>query len=184
MRYTVMHVGGPVQDLAAAIAEHRRFGVGPWSVTEPREFRTYDHAAGREVTQRLSMAFGRLPGGGAVELVGAGDDPHRGPQWQLLQRGAALTHVAYWCPDVPAAIRDLVAGGATIETLPVAPGVAPASLGERISAARTAYLLLPSGLRVELVDAGLWGAPLRALCGAGIDAVLDPPSTPEGMFHG
>ncbi|MDQ7903719.1 VOC family protein [Phytohabitans sp. ZYX-F-186] len=174
MRFAVMHVGGAVADLRAAMAEHERFGVGPWTVTAPRDFVTYDHAAGRVVRQRLALAFGRLPGGGAIELVGAGDDPHRGPQWRLLRSGAALSHVAYWCPDVPAAIAELVAGGAAIETLP-APDAAPRTLDERIAAARTGYLLMPSGLRVELVDTALWGAPLRGLCGAGIEAVLDPP---------
>lgn len=169
-----MHVGGPVADLRTAMAEHARLGVGPWTVTAPRDFVTYDHAAGNVVKQRLALAFGRLPGGGAIELVEAGNDPYRGPQWRLLQRGIALSHVAYWCIDVPAAIRHLVAGGARIETLP-APDSAAHTLEERIAAARTGYLLTPSSLRVELVSTRLWGAPLRGLCGEEIEAVLDPP---------
>jgi len=169
-----MHVGGPVADLRAAMAEHARFGAGPWTVTAPREFVTYDHAAGKVVKQRLALAFGRLPGGGTIELVEAGGDPFRGPQWRLLQSGTALSHVAYWCVDVPAAIRHLVAGGATIETLP-APDAAPRTLDERIAMARTGYVLMPSGLRIELVSTRLWGAPLRSLCGEHIEAVLDPP---------
>jgi len=178
---SLQHVGGPVVDLDAAVDEHRSLGFDAWVRSPSLELTSFDGEIGRFVRQSVRMAFGRGPSGLVVELIHVDPSTEEGPQARLLATHPGLSHVAFWCEDVPRAASLLLGEGASLVTaaspdperwqaLHAAQGVA--GLLPELGAC---YLRLISGALVELVPTSLWGAPLEAVCGAGIGSILPAP---------
>lgn len=173
----LMHLGAVVADLDAAVSDHERCGVGPWVRSKPLRFRTFDGEHRRVVDQAVRMAYGALPGGGAIELVEPSDETPSSPQRRLLDAGPGVTHVAYWCEGVLAAAGALLEGGATVFSASVSAGPGALDLDDPravLAAAGAAYLRLRTGAIVELVAAAVAPSLLRML-GPGVAEVVPPP---------
>jgi hypothetical protein len=174
-----MHVGGPVSDLDAAMAQYTAIGAGPWAVSQPTELSTWDGERGRVARTVLRIGFGRLPGGGAVELVQpVGGDPEA-PQFRALLAHPGLNHTGYWCPDVPSTAERLIALGATLFSATAPAGVAwrPGTDGVRdiLPLLTVAHLRMPTGDVCELVSESLWPDALERLMGPELRAVFPAP---------
>lgn len=178
-----MHVGAVVADLDAAMADHERLGAGPWVTTAPRTFTTFDGEHATVVDQDVRVAFGALPGGGAIELVEPQASTPTCPQARLLAAGAGVTHMAYWCPDVAAHGAAVLDSGGQVFSVALPPGApwrqALAADGPRgvLALGGAAYLRLASGALVELVSPAVRPG-LRSAFGPGLDAVLPEPAGP------
>ncbi len=176
----LMHVGSTVDDLHGAIDRHRAMGIGPWAPSEPIDFTSYDGTRDAVVAQRLQLAFGRMPGGVAIELV----HPLTldGPQGRLLTQRPGLNHIAYWSEDLPGTGRDLLACGARLYA--ASSGAAgdwdregrPGGIQGLIDRVPTATFRLPDGLLVEILDPAMWeSGGFESFCGSVIRTVVDPP---------
>jgi catechol 2,3-dioxygenase-like lactoylglutathione lyase family enzyme len=175
-----MHVGGPVADRDHAVALHTALGAAPWAHAEPRTFTTYDGERGCLVVNTLRISFGRLPGGSVVELVEPSPDDGDTPQNRLLAARPGLSHVAYWCDDVPAAGSALLDAGATLWTASTVdasgwPALLEAGPRALLQALAVCYLRLPDGELIELVSTAMWPQALASLLGDALLDVLDDP---------
>jgi hypothetical protein len=174
-----MHFGGPVADLDAAVAQYTALGAGPWAISQPMELSSWDGERNRVVRTVLRIAFGRLPGGGAVELIQpVGGDPEAPHQRQLLAH-PGLNHTGYWCPDVPSTAQRLIERGATLATATAPAGVdwRPGSDGvaDILPLLTAAHLRMPTGDLCELVSESLWPDTLERLLGPEIRQVFADP---------
>lgn len=174
------HFGGPVADMDAAIAQYTALGAGPWAVSAPTELSTWDGERDRTVRSVLRIAFGRLPGGGAVELVQpVGGEPDA-PQFRMLLAHPGLNHTGYWCPDVPATAERLIGLGASLVSATAPAGVEwrPGAGGvhDILPLLTVAHLRMPTGDVLELVSESLWPDALERLIGPGLRRVLEDPA--------
>jgi catechol 2,3-dioxygenase-like lactoylglutathione lyase family enzyme len=174
-RLRLMHVGGPVADREQAVALHTAMGAAPWVHGEPRTYTTYDGDRGRLVENTLRISYGRLAGGGVVELVEPSPRDGDTPQNRLLAQRPGLSHVAFWCDDVAAAGTALLDAGATLWTASTVDAAAWPALLEQgpralLQHLAVCYLRLADGELVELVSTAMWPRGMAALLG---DAVLD-----------
>jgi catechol 2,3-dioxygenase-like lactoylglutathione lyase family enzyme len=183
-RLRFMHVGGPVADRAQAVALHTALGAAKWAHGEPRSYTTYDGERGRLVNNTLRISYGKLPGGSVVELVEPSPDDGDTPQNRLLAERPGLSHIAFWCDDVPAAGSALLDAGATLWTASTVDAAAwPALLeaGPRalLQTLAVCYLRLPDGELVELVSTAMWPNTMAALLGDAVLDVFDDPRRPR-----
>lgn len=179
-----MHFGGPVADVEAAMAQYTALGAGPWALSQPTELSTWDGERGRVVRSVLRIAFGRLPGGGVVELVQpVGGEPDA-PQFRMLLARPGLNHTGYWCPDVPATAERLIALGASLLTATAPAGVEWRPGGDGVAdilpLLTVAHLRMPTGDVCELVSESLWPDALERLMGPELRAVLEDPRLSRG----
>jgi catechol 2,3-dioxygenase-like lactoylglutathione lyase family enzyme len=179
-RLRFMHFGGPVADRRESAALHTALGAGPWAHAEPRAFTSYDGDRGALVRNTLAISYGRLPGGGVIELVETSPEDGDTPQNRLLAARPGLSHVAYWCDDVPATATALLDAGATLWTASTVDASAwPALLAQGTRAlVRTlavCYLRLPDAELVELVSTAMWPEGMAALLGEGVRAIFEDP---------
>lgn len=179
----LMHIGATVAQIEPAMALYDSLGAGPWAVSEPIDFTSYDGDRDAVVPQRLRLAFGRMPGGVSIELVEPGTT--NGPQGRLLAQRPGLNHVCYWTDTVSATGRALLDAGATVFAASSgaagtwARGGRPGGLAGLIDAVPTATLRLPGGLLVEVLSCDMWhGGGLESFFGPAIRTVLDPPPPP------
>lgn len=182
-RLRFMHCGGPVADRRQAADLHTALGAGPWAHAAPRLYTTYDGDRGALVRNTLGISYGRLPGGGVIELVECSPDDGDTPQNRLLRARPGLSHVAYWCDDVPATAAALLDAGATLWTASTVDAGAWPALLERGPAAlveqlAVGYLRLPDGELVELVATAMWPDAMVALLGEAVLDVFDDPRRP------
>jgi hypothetical protein len=178
---SLMHVGATVHDLPAAMADYAGLVTGPWVVSDPLLFAAYDGIEGGVVDQRVTMAFARLAGGPALELIAPSAETPDSPQRRLLEERPGISHIAYWSSDLATTARELIARGARLFSAATQDGERLAEVLEAqgedglLAELRACYLQLASGALVELLDTTLWGAPLEHLCGAGICEVVPAP---------
>jgi len=176
---SLMHVGAVVSDLDRALAEHTALGAGPWAVTAPTSRPTFDGERRRVVEATTRLAFGRLPGGGVIELVEPDPGEHDTPQARLLRRGDGVNHVAYWCTSPAAAATPALDLGATVLTASLTdPDVALSpDIDDRdlLELAATCYLRFPTGTVIELVGLAV-SHGLATSIGAGAEEIISVPS--------
>ncbi len=180
-RLSFMHVGGLVDDLDVAMAEYSFLATAPWAVSDVLALATYDGEHRSIVEQHVRIAYGRLPGASAIELIEPLATSPDSPQARLMQRHPGITHHAYWCDDVPGAITELAARGARLFSAAVTDRDAWA---ERLEAdgepglvplIDACYLELATGALIELVAESMLDGPLQRLLSPEITTVLPPP---------
>jgi hypothetical protein len=154
------HVGAIVADLRVAMADFERLGVRAWNVREMGDSWGFDFTAMRTVRQRNTLAYGELPGLGAVELVQPDLTLPVGPQLRLLGARACFNHVAYTCEALASSAGALLDEGAHLYTFskPVDEGPRLVELlrtrGERslLPELTNCYVELASGAIIELLS--------------------------------
>jgi catechol 2,3-dioxygenase-like lactoylglutathione lyase family enzyme len=177
----MMHLGMTVPDLDESVEIHRALGVGPWAVSAPIDFTTYDGADDCLVVQQLRLAFGRLPGGLSLELIQPMSA--HGPHARLLASRPGLNHVCYWVHDMPGRGRALLGAGAAMASVSSAAAGdwdragRPGGIEGLLDATPAAVFRLKDGLLIELLSVAMWHAGgLHAFFGPVIEEVVTPPA--------
>jgi catechol 2,3-dioxygenase-like lactoylglutathione lyase family enzyme len=156
----LMHLGAAVADITASIAMQSALGMGPWAVSVPIDFTSYDGGVDAVVPQRLRLAFGMMPGGLSIELVQPMSDS--GPQARLLSSRPGLNHLCYWVHDLSSRGRALLEAGGTIAA--ASSGAAgewdrsgrPGGIPGLLDAVPTATFRVGDGLLIELLSVSMW----------------------------
>jgi catechol 2,3-dioxygenase-like lactoylglutathione lyase family enzyme len=177
----LMHVGSAVADITASIAMHSALGMGPWAVSVPIDFTSYDGGVDAVVPQRLRLAFGMMPGGLSIELVQPMSES--GPQARLLAGRPGLNHICYWVHDLAVRGRALLdAGGSVAAASSGAAGEwdragRPGGILGLLDAVPTATFRVGDGLLIELLSVSMWtGGGLQAFFGPEINEAVAPPT--------
>jgi hypothetical protein len=178
-RWDFMHIGSTVANVAVAVAMYQSLGFGPWVISDVVPFVSYDGAEDVVVDQPMVVAFGRIPGGGALELVQPMSE--NGPQARMLQQRPGLNHIAYWCQNLSIGAKSLISSGARLFATS-SPAVAdwssrgrPGHIAGLLDQVTTATFELPDGSLLELVATSMWVSGLPALFGAAVHDVIDRP---------
>jgi catechol 2,3-dioxygenase-like lactoylglutathione lyase family enzyme len=178
------HTGFAVADLTAATALHSGLGVERWVFSGWRTGAYFDAAAGGVVEPRSRVAYGRVGGESAVELIEV--DP-AGPVPVAWRLGSG--HLGHWVRDTgPVARRLLRAGGRIVLARAASAGVRaltaesaadPEQVPDGLDAC---YVLTGTGQLIELVPAAIWSG--RLVTGFGPDTLEVIPRPPDRLLAG
>lgn len=131
---TLTHIGLCVSDFDASMAALTASVGIRWAPSEEREVTALFH--GEEETRSVRWTVSLGPGPQFELIEGA-----PGSVWPADPVGA-IHHLAYWTDDVDREVRELVDRGYRLE----------ASARNTVGRTRFAYLIDPSGVRIEFAD--------------------------------
>lgn len=174
------HVGCVVENMAAAMADHRRLSAVAFSETAVLHSHSYDAQSHTVHADELQVAFVRHGDGTVFELICPVGPDGTSPRRRFLSERPGPTHVALWCDEFIPAATDLIDQGAEIVMGALNDGdqtdnaLAAQTAEQLLTVCVTCYLRLKGGLMVELNPASSY-SNLPDTCGESIREVVDPP---------